>query len=307
MDLVRRGLGLAMLLSVAACGPEIGPTQPWVDVDDIQGVLRPEWADPPAPLVRPDPRERLRIVTYNVHKGENVEGIARSFADDVELAQAQVVMVQEIEDHPGEDGSRASRLAALLGMGFVYAPERVEGDGTHGTALLSVFPLANVQVMQLPHIELPWSSAQRIALGADVVVGSMSFRVVTVHLDTRLNVPQRILQLRPAIIDEPERTIVGGDFNTNTYIWAEGSIPNLPVESVVGADHQALALDDYMRALRFTTPTANSGSTQHTAVLDSRLDSIFVRSLSAQPGRVEREIGLSDHFPLWVDVFDRSR
>jgi endonuclease/exonuclease/phosphatase family metal-dependent hydrolase len=299
-----RAFALAVAaLGLVACGPDIGEAQPWVDIAEMQGVLAPEWLAP-APLALADMREKLRVVTYNVGKGEDVEGLARSFEDDAELARAQVILVQEIEHHPGEGGSRAARLAARLGMGYVYAPERVEGDGTHGTAILSVFPLENVQVMQLPHVDLPWASAQRIAVGADVMVGSEQFRVITVHLDTRLNIQQRILQLRPAIIDAPERTIVGGDMNTNTYVWADGSIPQLPVESVVGSDHQALALDDYMRCLGFGTPTANSGSTQHTALLDSRLDSIFVRALASRPGTVEREIDLSDHWPLWVDVHD---
>jgi endonuclease/exonuclease/phosphatase family metal-dependent hydrolase len=245
----------------------------------------------------------LRVVTYNVEKGADVDGLARAFAQDAELARADLVLLQEIEDHPGEGGARAARLAGKLGMGYVYAPERHAGDGTHGTAILSVFPLANVQVMQLPRVDLPWSKAPRIALAADVVRGDRSFHVITMHLDTRMSIQQRILQIRPAIIDAPPRTVVGGDFNTNPFMWVDGSIPQLPANSVAGID-QAPMFDDYMQHLGFGTPTASSGPTNHTAVQDTRLDSIFVRGLDVAPGQVEREIGLSDHWPLWVDLVD---
>jgi endonuclease/exonuclease/phosphatase family metal-dependent hydrolase len=293
---------LVSILLLSACSDEVGASAPWIAWQDIPGALRPEVAAPPEPTVARGTDAALRVVTFNVETGRDVEALARAFQDDAELARADVVLVQEIENHPGEGGGRAERLAARLGMGYAYAPERLSGDGTHGLAILSVLPLENVEVMVLPHMEVAWTERHRIALAADVRHGDQVIHLVTVHLDTRLNIDKRILQLRPAVIDAPPCTIVGGDFNTNPYVWADNSIPQLPVDSIVGPDHQALVLDDYMRHIGFATPTAKLGTTNHTAVIDTRLDSIYARDLHVVPGEVEREIGLSDHWPLWVDV-----
>jgi endonuclease/exonuclease/phosphatase family metal-dependent hydrolase len=294
----------AALVLLSACTPEMGDPQPWVPIGEMTGPMVPLVGVAPSPVAgRGAADGMLRVVTYNVETGRDVDALAAAFESDDELARADLVMVQEIEDHPGEGGARAARLAQELGMGYVYAPERHEGNGTHGTAILSVYPLVHVQVMQLPRVDLPWSKAPRIALAADVDRGDRTFHVVTMHLDTRMSIQQRILQIRPAIIDAPARTIVGGDFNTNPFSWTDGSIPNLPENSVGGTD-QAPMLDDYMSHLGFETPTAHLGATEHTAVEDTRLDSIFVRGLDVAPGAVEREIGLSDHWPVWVDLVD---
>ncbi len=298
-------LGFVALLAVSACAPtpEIGDPQPWVPAEDIVGAFRPEIVPAAVPARAHGVQDgMLRVVTYNVERGQNVAGLATWFEKDAELRQADLVMVQEIEDHPGEGGSRTARLARRLKMGYVYAPERINGDGTHGTAILSAYPLSNVRVMQLPHVDLPFSEAQRIALSADVDLGDgRSFHVITMHLDTRMSIQQRILQIRPAIIDAPDRTVVGGDFNTNPYMWADGSIPQLPTNTVAGTD-QAPMFDDYMRHVGFATPTQDLGPTERNGPQDSRLDSIFVRGLDVVPGQVEREVDLSDHWPLWVDV-----
>jgi endonuclease/exonuclease/phosphatase family metal-dependent hydrolase len=124
---------------------------------------------------------------------------------------------------------------------------------------------------------------------------------VTVHLDTRMNVTQRILQLRPAVLDAPPRTIVAGDFNTNPYVWAEGAIPNVPAQTVAATD-QGPILDDYMRAIDFDTPTAGVGDTQHVAGLGFRLDAIYTRALQVGTPHVAHDVGGSDHWPLWIDV-----
>ena len=298
------GILTASLATACTPTPDMGAPQPWVSAEEMSGEMQPQIGLAEAPVrARGAADGMLRVVTYNVEQGKDVDGLARAFAQDAELSKADLVLLQEIEDHPGEGGARAARLAKKLGMGYVYAPERHAGDGTHGTAILSVYPLTNVEVMQLPRVDLPWSKAPRIALAADVVRGDRSFHVITMHLDTRMSIQQRILQIRPAVIDAPARTIVGGDFNTNPFMWADGSIPNLPANSVTGID-QAPMFDDYMQHLGFETPTASSGPTNHTAVQDTRLDSIFVRGLDVAPGQVEREIGLSDHWPLWVDLVD---
>jgi len=295
-------LTASLVVLLAGCGVELGPSAPWRNAADIEGALAVELVAPPmtsTPRVAP---ELIRVVSFNVEKGQDVLGLANAIRSTPGLATGTIFLLQEIESHPGEEGSRASRLAAELGMGYAYTPERVEGNGTHGPAILSPWPLENVQVMDLPYADLAISEAPRIALAAEVHVGEVVLHVIDLHLDTRLNATERILQMRPAVLDAPWPTIVGGDLNTNPYAWGvEGTLPQLPTNSVVGTD-QAPVIDDYMRHIDYKTPTSRLGSTLRVAGLDWRLDAIYTRGVTARPGRVERGVTLSDHWPVWIDV-----
>ena len=287
-------------LALAGCTTDLGPPSEWVDADVITGPLTPESAPPPhAPSTPP---ARLRVVTWNVANGANVDGLAAAIRATPALAAADVILLQEIEAHPGEGGARAGRLAAALDLGYAYAPERIEGDGTHGPAILSRWPLERVQVMELPYADLAFSQVPRRALAADVRVGATALRVVDLHLDTRLNAGDRILQLRPAVLDAPAPAVVGGDLNTNPYVWTGGAVPDLPGSTVVDTD-QAPVIDGYMRQVGYATPTAALGPTEQFAgLVAARLDSLYVRGAAATPGGVERAIALSDHWPVWIDV-----
>lgn len=291
---------IAALGLLTACSLELGPSGTWIDASELTGAFAPELMQPPEVALAA--RGRLRVTTFNVERGANVAGLAREITTAPGIAATDVLLVQEIESYPDEGSSRASQLAAALGMGYVYAPERIQGSGTHGPAILSHWPLERVQVMKLPFADQPWSRAPRIALAADVRVRGFVLRVIDVHLDTRINIGERILQLRPAVLDAPAPVIVGGDFNTNPYAWLGEAVPDVPTSSIVDTD-QASALDDYMRHIDYDTPTAALGPTvDFEGVLDARLDSIYTRGIASEPGAVERGVTISDHFPLFIDV-----
>lgn len=290
----------ALALALAACGTDLGEPAVWQDADTIAGALAPTVVD--APLVPSRAPGTLRIVTWNVAKGADVDGLAAAFRDDPALAAADAILLQEIEAHPGEGGPRALRLAAALGMGVAYAPERLQDDGTHGPAILARWPIAQVQVMELPYAALAVSQVPRRALAVDLQVGATRLRIIDMHLDTRLNATERILQLRPAVLDAPMPTVAGGDLNTNPYLWGDGAVPDVPASTVVDTD-QAPVIDDYMRHVGYAAPTAGLGPTVTFAgVIEARLDSLYTLGVTATPGAVERALALSDHWPVWIDV-----
>jgi endonuclease/exonuclease/phosphatase family metal-dependent hydrolase len=298
---LKRAATLGALLAIAVgCGAEISSGGDWQPWDTIDGPLRPELdADSYA---GPADVGALRIATFNVELGRDTAAIARALADDDALARTDILLVQEIESHPGEGESRAAALARELSMNYTYAPSReLEGGGTHGLAVMSHFGLERVEVMQLPVVDIEVRPRQRIALGVDIRVGDGVLRVVDVHLDTRINITRRILQLHPVIFDAEPRIVIGGDFNTNPYLWAGSVIPVLPAQTVSDFD-QADALDDYMRAYDFDTPTADSGPTQDAGIARFRLDALYTRDVVPLATGVGANVGISDHVPLWVDV-----
>lgn len=292
--------GCVAVALAGACvsGPE--PGGPWVDAGAITGPLMPE-VSPTPPMPRPVGNQ-LEIVTWNVHYGKDVSALAQAFRDNPDLAGADVILLQEERSYPSEGSSRAARLAAALGMAYAYAPAYgVDGGATHGLAILSPHPLSRVQVMRLPHFGEVIHSRKRIALRADVVAGGATLQVTDVHLDTRLNITDRVAQLHPAVASAAPRSAVGGDFNTNPYVWAGGLVPATPISAASGFD-QAPALDSYMSAMGYDAPTATTGPTWSWTVFSFRFDSIYSREL--QPGRfgVVRNLDLSDHDPVWLDI-----
>jgi endonuclease/exonuclease/phosphatase family metal-dependent hydrolase len=284
-------------VGLLAGGAELGAPQPWVDATAIDGRLAPELVldrfDAPAGA-------RVRVVSWNVHLGADVDALAAAF-DDPALAGADVVLLQEIEAHPGEDGSRAARLAEALAMNLAYAPAREEGEGTHGLAILSPHPLAAVAVMELPHAEVLVNERRRIALAADVDLDGAPLRVIDVHLDTRLSIADRMVQLRPAVIEHGDPVVVAGDLNTLPWAWAGGVIPDAPAQVAAAVD-AGRAIDDFMEALGYAAPTASLGPTDDIALVEWRLDAIYPRGAEVIDAAIAGEVRVSDHLPLRVDL-----
>lgn len=144
-------------------------------------------------------------------------------------------------------------------MAWFYAPARRAGDGTHGDAILSRFPLRAPEVKQLPLVDQPINAAQRIAQRSVIELGARTLTLVNVHLDVRLAVVDRIRQLDPAVSDNPHDVLVGGDLNTLPWIWVETAVPLTSTEAIIGQD-QAQVVDDFCttsasRRRSCTTPT----------------------------------------------------
>jgi endonuclease/exonuclease/phosphatase family metal-dependent hydrolase len=293
MDPVKR---VVIIAALAGCGLDVGPGSGWAPAEMIGApLLLQSGAPSQAAPGRPD---TLRIVTYNVEMGGNPDALAAAMLGDAEIAAGDIFLIQEEEDYPAEGRCRTVRLAEQLGLHWIYVPGRTKLDGTHGLAILSRFPIEAPQVMTLPETE---KGDQRIAVRADIVIGERRLPVVDVHLDVFLNITDRILQLRPAVIDLPPTVIVAGDVNTNPFLWEDGSVPLVPTAEIVDTD-QAPILDDYMRALGFTAAAAGAGPTQRALGIESRLDAIYVRGLAATPATVERDVTGSDHWPVWTEV-----
>lgn len=290
-------LPLAIAICLAGCQGLDDTDAHWMSMDELTGQLAPETGA--AALRTMAAGGTLRVVTYNIRDGgADPSEIAAAFLSNENLAGADVMMLQEAVWYPGEGTTRISRLAHELDMGWIYAPARPDKDGTLGDAIISRYPLTDFAVMHLP---IAPRKRQRIAVAATLSIGAQDVRLVSTHLDTSLNITDRVLQLRPAVIDLPEVALVGGDYNTNPYAWQEGEVPLVGASQIVDTD-QAPALDDYMSSIGFTNPTASLGNTEVRYGIESRLDAVFVRGMAFGDRGVERDVTLSDHWPVWVDV-----
>jgi endonuclease/exonuclease/phosphatase family metal-dependent hydrolase len=295
MDAVK----LALAIALGGCATNLAPSSTWKSADEMTGDRTPSiGAAPAAAAVFTG---TLRVVTYNIRDGgASPVDIAHAFAADPGLARADIVLLQEEEAFPGEAEPRTAALAHQLGMGWFYAPARatLDGAGTFGDAILSRFPMSELEVLDLPHAE---GKLQRTATRAALDIGGTTLTVITTHLDTTINFTTRVLQLHPAVIDAPPLAIVGGDFNTNPYLWEHGDVPVIPDSVVVDTD-QAAMLDDYMAGIGFANGTGALGNTEVRYGVESRLDAVYVRGGATGVGDVVRAVPLSDHWPVWVDI-----
>lgn len=288
---------LALCAVVAAGCVSIDDTpRPWVPAEQIAAPFTPERGTGSAAPVP----STLRIASWNVERAADPAAIARAIAASPVLATADVILVQEIEHHPREPGSRTSQIANALGMAWFYAPARVAGEGTHGDAILSRFPLAAPEVKQLPFADQPINASHRIAQRAVVELGVRTLTIVNVHLDTRLSAVDRIRQLHPAVSDNPHDALVGGDLNTLPWIWIESAVPLTSTEAIVGQD-QAQVVDDYLQSLGYVTPLVHDADT-HDTPIDMRLDALCPRGFAVLAAGVDYDTTASDHYPVWIDI-----
>jgi endonuclease/exonuclease/phosphatase family metal-dependent hydrolase len=291
---------IALALVVTGCGIDVGSSGEWVDIAQIDGMLAPGVGATPSVRALPAHGSTLRVMTYNILEG-GIEPslLAQAIKDNPELSKADVIFLQEVKAFPEEGEMRTARLAAALGMGWTYVPARPEKEtGTFGNAILSRYPITNIEKMDLP---LVTRKRQRIAVAADLQIGDLTLRVVNTHLDTTLNIPGRIRQLRPAVIDQPDAVLVAGDFNTSPYAWEDGLVPLVSTSPVVDTD-QAEVFDRYMESLGFVNPTAAVGPTAAKYGVEGRLDAIYTRGLAVTGGNVDYSVDVSDHWPVWIDV-----
>lgn len=290
---------LAVALAAAGCVEPGDAGSDWIPIEMIDGALAPSAG--PAPALRASAGCTLRIATFNVHYAGDPEAIADHIRASTEIASADVLLVQETRAYDGEPTTRTQRIADGLAMTWSYAPARTLPEGgTHGNAILSRWPLEHVAVRRLPYIEQPYHPEHRSAIAADVVLGDRRVRVVDLHLDVRLGPVDRVRQLDPATRDTDERLLVGGDFNTNPWMWVGSIVPLTGSQAVLGQD-QAAVIDDFMAARGFAGAVAPDVNTMRIPGFSMRLDNLYARGMSILAAGVEYVDG-SDHWPLWFDV-----
>lgn len=273
-----------------------------------------------------EPRQEITVLAYNILRGFQVDAQLEKILADDEIPLPDVLLLSEVDRGCRRTDFRniAREFAAALGYYYVYATEFVELPGRrdfagpydpplceHGNAIVSRYPLGNVR--QIRHAEnRSWYTPPgfpdpdeprlggRVAIAADMLVGSQLVRLYALHLESTLST----LSIRDAqavevaddaaAIDYP--VIAGGDLNAYTAKsdLLNGTAVDGPTQAFLHAGftdaHAALPLDE--RDTSFD-------------VLPLIIDFIFVRDgQPAASGVCPRpECGtLSDHLPIWATI-----
>ncbi len=247
--------------------------------------------------------KRLRVVTFNIHYGKDSEVIARAIKNNDTLAEADVILLQEVEAHQAEAIPRVKIIADFLNMDFVYAPSRtMTGTGTHGLAILSKYPLSPSATIDLPKYKIRFSESSRIGLVTSILVDDLHITLANAHLDTRINSEDRINQLKPLVehvLKSPDsKIILGGDFNLLPFRFRQ---------SVPFAFHdQKAGMHKYLTEAGFAGFCEHSSPTFRIGLAKFQLDALYARNFRVLECAVEEAVTVSDHKPLWFDVDLRS-
>ncbi|HTJ40934.1 MAG TPA: endonuclease/exonuclease/phosphatase family protein [Kofleriaceae bacterium] len=235
-----------------------------------------------------------RIATWNLERAARPDRLAGELSRHHALHRTDVLLVQEIEHHAREATARLDRLAQALAFPYIYyAQARTWATGSHGLAVLARAPIVDPEIVPLPSPGVGRYNAPRIALA--VTVGDL--RIVNVHLDTRLDADQRVVQLAPAIAAAARapKAILAGDFNTTPFRFWRNNLP-------IGAADQHAAVDAAAAARGLANATRRLGPTTRRTLFAWRLDAIYTRGVEVEHAGIAREIRTSDHIPLWIDL-----
>ncbi len=234
----------------------------------------------------------FKVVSYNIRyrAGDELERLIDVLRADPEVGGAAIIGLQEVDRNRKRTGNvnTARKIADALGMHYAWAaPPSEEGEEEEtGVALLSHHPLSDVTRLLLPH-EGP-GGRRRVALGATLRVGDALLRAYSVHAETRMPLEKKIEHWR-AVVEDIARhpsvahVVVVGDFNT-----------------IKGKDVRAARR--LFADAGFDTPIPDDRATWKTFVVKLKLDWLWLRGVKAVSSGIDREVGFSDHWPLWAAV-----
>jgi endonuclease/exonuclease/phosphatase family metal-dependent hydrolase len=175
------------------------------------------WASAPAPLPAARPAPPLRVMSYNLHFGYDVEGWSdlEATARAIEAGGADVVGLQEVSRGWYLNGSTDMLAWLQRRLRMPYARFAGAADAIWGNAILSRYPIAGSGVVPLPREGVPLA---RNSMWADLDLGGGRLRLVVTHLHhvegpdgTRVRLAQ-IPRLLEGVARRPA-TVLLGDFN----------------------------------------------------------------------------------------------
>ena len=262
--------------------------------------------DAPGPMVRlhrqaPGPQsdsgaQRLRVVTYNIHKGVRGIGPGRrleihNLGQGLQRLQADVVMLQEVRLFHHREARRFSQgphrwphegqaeFLAPEGWHSAYRTNAVTRHGEHGNALLSRWPLGAVGHRDVSDHRFE----QRGLLHVPITCGGQAVHAVVAHLGlihaSRMRQTEQLRAFIAEHVPPQAPLIVGGDFND----WGERLDGEFAASGLMRAR---------VGALQATFPSR---------VPVFALDRFYTRGLRCTGVQVPRGLEwsrLSDHLPL---------
>jgi endonuclease/exonuclease/phosphatase family metal-dependent hydrolase len=264
---------------------------------------------------------KLRIATYNIHKGVSAFGRKTRIHDlkeAIKLLDADLVFLQEVQgqhDHHAKkhaDWPEQSQHEFLAGDSHTcaYGMNAVYEHGHHGNALLSRLPILHVS----NHDVSDHAYEQRGILHVQVQLGEVQAHCFVIHLglfaaSRRRQVQALIAQIQAQVPPE-HALIIAGDFND----WSQGLSHTLYKElglieafDIATHSHTELPLKrSTLNSVKtFFKPKSTHARTFPAGLPWLSLDRVYLRGFQVEQAKVfsgKPWSQLSDHVPIAVDL-----
>ncbi len=227
--------------------------------------------------------ESIRVVSWNIELGMNIERAVEEFQRLPALAAPDVVLLQEM------DPTGTEAVANALGLNHRYtAPaDHCETGRPFGNAILSPWPLGPATMIPLPGVA-KHNGQPRAGTHATVEIDGLVIDAYSIHLETvLLDLRARCRQLRQLAwflsTNKNRHLIVGGDFNS-------------------ASARSVRAFDNELTGVGLERATSARAATFHRFGRPFALDHIFCRDFDAISTGAVSAATASDHQPVWVEL-----
>lgn len=157
----------------------------------------------------------LRIVSYNIRNGHDVQHDMSLLAADLLTVQADIVGLQEVDVGTARVGGRdtLAELAAAAGFPYYHFCHAIDFEGgEYGTAVLSRYPITEFQTIRLPS---PGAREARSVGHACLDVDGTRVDFFNTHLSCESDTLRALQLAELAELTAKHRAwILTGDFNT---------------------------------------------------------------------------------------------
>jgi endonuclease/exonuclease/phosphatase family metal-dependent hydrolase len=226
----------------------------------------------------------LKAITWNIAFAENIDQAITTLHDTEELQDADILMLQEMDETGTE------QIARALGYNYVYYPASIHSRNgkNFGNAILSRWPIVDSAKIILPH-KNPSNNQIRTATEATIDVDGQLIPVYSVHTETFWLGPQQrkdqietlAQEVGLTLAGEADYAVVGGDFNTLT-------------------PDSLATLASILENAGLEWISRDVGETVDKAGLGVILDHIFASNMTPLSSGVFTETSASDHYPVWT-------
>ncbi len=166
-----------------------------------------------------DQNLRLRILSYNIHHAEGVDGkldVPR-IAQVILSVKPDLVALQEVDKNTTRTGkvNQDIELANITKMNSVFGSNITFQGGQYGNAILSKFPIIKNKNFLLPNVD---SGEQRGLLRSQIQISNKeNILFFSTHLDHRRSDTERLASAEAInqiiSLDNKSPAILAGDFN----------------------------------------------------------------------------------------------
>ena len=270
------------------------------------------------------PRDRIVVLAYNILRGFEAAAQLAAMQANGPIPTPDVLLLSEVDRgcRRTEFRNVARDYARALGYFYAYATEFVELPGDrgvsppydpplceHGNAIVSRFPLGNVRAIRHA-AQRSWYTPPgfadpdeprlggRVAIAADVRIGSRLVRLYALHLESTLSAlaarDAQAVEIAEDALASPHPVVAGGDLN------AYGAINDLRTGATFDAPTQAFLTRGFADAHAALSLAQRPTSFDPVPFV---IDLLFARGLAVVDAGVcplERCGELSDHLPIWA-------